>query len=544
MKAPSAILYVLICLVAGLRDAHTADVAPSAAAAACSSLTNGVNAAKFAQIADASTSILSAVIQPARRDIPETCRVEGIIAPQVGFLLYLPTTNWNGKFMMVGCGGACGMFLPFRIEPPLVRNYAVVTTDLGHKGGPANFSFAHNNIQGAIDFGYRGTHVTAVAAKELVAAFYAKPASRNYFMGCSTGGRQALIEAQQFPHDFEGIISGAPPLDQTGDSAFHLNWILRSNVGADKKPILTADRLPLIHDAVMAACDAPDGLKDGVLQNPLACTWDPGAIACPGGARGESCLSSDEVTVVRKIYSGATDSSGEKLYFGMPRGSEDQWPMLINIGDPPGTGAIGESMLRYGSFFHSPGTDYSVMDFDYDKDPPRLALMERIYNAQNPDLRKFKAAGGKLISFFGWNDNNIPGGAMVDYYETTMRTMGGEKATHDFYRLFMMPAVNHCQYGAGGGEADWITALENWVEKGQAPDQIIAHHMLREPYPLIPGEPWAQMARHPLPAGSFDRTRPLFPYPDVARWSGRGDSNQAATWIKAPRPAPPRTPAP
>ena len=514
-----------------------ADQSPAAstAAAACDSLTNGANAAKFARILDARTSVLTAKIVPAHRDLPETCRVEGLIAPNVGFLMYLPTSDWNGKFMMVGCGGACGVFLPFRIEPPLVRRYAVVTTDLGHKGGPANFGFAYNNIQGAIDFGFRATHVTAVAAKELVAAYYERRAGRNYYMGCSTGGRQGLMEAQQFPTDFEGILAGAPPLDQTGDSAFHLNWILRSNVGPNGKPILTPERLPLIHAAVLAACDARDGLKDGVLQNPRACGWDPGALQCTNGATAADCLSATEVAVVRKIYSGATNSKGEALYFGMPRGSEDQWPMLIDIGNPPGSGAIGASMLRYGSFFDFPGTTYSVMDFDYDRDPPRLALMERIYNVQNPDLRKFKAAGGKLISYHGWNDNNIPGGAMVDYYETATRTMGGEKATQEFYRLFMLPSVNHCQYGLGGGEVDWITTLENWVEHGIAPDRVTAHHMLTEPYPLIPGEPWAQMARHPLPPDAFDRTRPVFAYPDVARYSGKGDANQATTWGKAPR---------
>ena len=192
-------------------------------------------------------------------------------------------------------------------------------------------------------------------------------------------------------------------------------------------------------------------------------------------------------------------------------------------------------MLRYGSYFDFPGATYSVMDFDYDKDPPRLALMERLYNVQNPDLRKFKAAGGKLISFHGWNDNNIPGGAMVDYYEMATRAMGGEKATQEFYRLFMLPAVNHCQYGMGGGEVDWITALENWVEKGIAPDAVLAHHMVSEPYPLIPGEAWAQMARHPLRQGSFDRVRPVYAFPDVARYLGKGDPTQASSWAKAKR---------
>jgi len=411
----------------------------------------------------------------------------------------------------------------------------VVTSDLGHNGGPANFSFAYNNLAGAIDFGFRATHVTAVAAKELIDAFYERRAARNYFMGCSTGGRQGLMEAQQFPSDFDGILAGAPPLDQTGDSAYHLNWIVRSNIGKDRKPILTAEELPLIHAAVLAACDARDGLADGVLQDPRDCDWDPGAIQCKAGAAGDRCLSAEQVSVVRKIYSGATDSRGRALYFGMPRGSEDQWGMLINIGDPPGTGTIGESMLRYASYFDFPGPTYSVMDFDYDEDPPRLAVMERLYNVQNPDLRKFKAAGGKLISYHGWNDNNIPAGAMVDYYETVTRTMGGENPTREFYRLFMLPSVNHCQYGRGGGEVDWISVLEDWVEHGIAPDHVLAHHMLTEPYPPIPGEIWAQMARHPLPQGSFDRVRPVFAFPDVAVYSGKGDVALPSSWVKARR---------
>jgi feruloyl esterase len=511
---------------------------PATAAAACASLTSAANAQKFSRISDAVTSVFSAGIVPAHRDIPETCRVEGSVAPSVGFLLYLPTSDWNGKFMEIGCGGACGSFLPFRVEPPLVRHYAVVTSDLGHKGWAGDFSFAYNDLAAEMDFGWRATHVTAIAAKELVAAFYERKAARNYYMGCSTGGRQGLIEAQQFPTDFEGIIAGAPPLDQTGDSALHLNWIMRSNVGKDGTAILKADRLPLIHAAVLAACDAKDGLKDGVLQDPRTCNWDPASIACAAGATSTaSCLTADEVTVVRKIYSGATNSHGDKLYFGMPRGSEDQWPMLIAVGSPPGMGAIGDSMIRYGSFFDQPAP--GVMEFDYDRDPQRLAMMERLYNAQNPDLRKFKAAGGKMISFHGWNDNNIPAGASIDYYETTTRTMGGEAATRDFYRLFVLPSVDHCQYGLGGGEVDWITALENWVEKGEAPDQVIAHHMIKEPYDLIPGDIWAQMARHPLDPSTFDRTRPVYPFPDVARWSGKGDPDKAENWVKAARPKAP-----
>ena len=541
MRQPSRLFLVVLALVSGIPAVRAAanDRTSWAPATACAGLRSGANQARFAQIFEAHTSILSATILPAHRDIPETCRVEGVVAPTVGILLYLPTEHWNGKFMMVGCGGACGAFLPFRVEPPLVRGYAVVTTDMGHKGGPGDFAFAYQNLLGAVDFGWRATHVAAVAAKEIIPAFYTRPASRNYFMGCSTGGRQGLMEAQQFPTDFEGIIAGAPPLDEIGDSVYHLNWIERANVGADGQPILAPSKLPLIHAAVLAACDAEDGLKDGVLQDPRRCGWDPGALACRAGADPSTCLSAAEVAVVRKVYSGAVNSKGEALYYGMPRGSEDQWPMLLETGTPPGAGMIGESVMRYAAYFDFPGAKYSIMDFDYDRDPPRLEMMNRLYNVLNPDLRKLKAAGGKLISFHGWNDNNIPGGASVDYYEAVMRSMGGESATRAFYRLFMLPSVGHCQYGAGGGEVDWISALENWVEHGTAPDSVLAYHMRQEPYRLIPGEPWAEMARHPLDPATYDRDRPVYAYPDVARWSGKGNPDQASSWIKAPRvPAP------
>ena len=539
--SPGIVMLVLLPFAATPGNAAEADGPAGNVVAACTSLGKGESGVRFARIPDASTSVLTAEVVPAARDLPETCRVQGVIAPNVGFLLLMPTQKWNGKFMMTGCGGACGDFLPFRMEPPLVRGYAIVTTDMGHRGSPGNFAFAHNDLGAAMDFGWRATHVTAVAAKEIIDAFYTRRASRNYFVGCSTGGRQALMEAQQYPNDFEGIVAGAPPLDQTGDSAFHLNWIQRSNLGKDGRPILAASKLPLIKDAVLAACDAADGLKDGVLQDPRRCDWRPDALLCKAGADPASCLSAAEGEVVRKAYSGAVDSKGRALYFGMPRGSEDQWPMLLDVGNPPGNGAIGESMLRYASFFDFQGPGYSILDFDYDRDPARLATMERLYNVQNPDLRKFKAAGGKLLAFHGWNDNNIPAEALIDYYETTTRTMGGEAPTREFFRLFVLPSVNHCQYGAGGGEVDWITALENWVEKGQAPDAVTAHRMRQEPYPLIPGTRYAQMARHPLPPDSFDQTRPVYAYPDVARWSGKGAASAASSWVKAPRP---RTPAP
>jgi feruloyl esterase len=510
---------------------------------ACNNLLNAANTFKFANIPDAPTTIQSARVVAAERDLPEICLVEGQVAPTVGFLLRMPTKNWNGKFMMGGCGGPCGNYLVDRVDPALVRNYAVVSTDMGHKG--VGWMFAYNNLQGQLDFGYRATHVVAVAAKEIIAEYYEMRAKRNYFWGCSTGGRQAMVSAQRFPHDFEGIIAGAPVYNETGDAPLFLEWNLRANTGADGKAILKASKLPVIQNAVLRACDAIDGLEDGILRDPRQCDWDPADIQCPVGVVAESCLTSSESDVVRKIYEGASNSAGQPLYWGMPRGSEDQWSPIFVAPEEfqlARWGVPGTSITGYMAFSYPPGPAYSIMDFDYDRDPPRLALAETLFSAQNPDLRKFKAAGGKLILFHGWHDNNIPAEASIDYYETATRTMGGENATRDFFRLFMMPAVNHCRHGIGGGEVDWISYLEDWVENEKAPDYVIAHRMIEEPYPVLEGVrastsngTYTQMPRHPLDPGSFDQTRPVYAYPDVSQWSGRGRVEDAANWVKVAR---------
>lgn len=534
-------------LVAAVYALATPHAHAAGDAAACKALSDAAHAVQFANIPDAPTTILSAKLVPKggngsqmESDFPEICDVEGQIAPNIGFVLRMPTATWNGKFLMGGCGGPCGQYPLDRYDTALVRNYAVVVTDMGHKGN--NWLFNYNNLDAMIDFGYRSTHVTAVAAKDIIADFYGKRAARNYFWGCSTGGRQAMVEAQRFPKDFEGILAGAPVWHQTGNQLYFSLWATRVNVGADGKPILSSAKLPMIHDAVLAACDAIDGLKDGLLQDPRKCAWDPKSIQCKGAAA-PNCLTAAEADVVQKIYDGARNSKGEKLYWGMARGSEDQWaPIWINsdgkfgtaLGDPSGKALV----MSYRSFYYAPGPGYSLFDFDYDRDPQRLELTEGIYNAQNPDLRKFKRAGGKLILYTGWNDNNIPPEAAIDYYDTATRTMGGAAATTDFFRLFLMPAVNHCQNGLGGGELDWISALETWVEQGKAPEQVIAYHLTKEEYPRmdrLAGDRSTRYPRHPLDPNLYDRSRPVFAYPDVAKWSGKGDPNQASTWVKARR---------
>ena len=518
----------------------------AAAEDACKSIGSGyeasANATRFANIPDATTSIVSNRIVAAEpaHDLPEYCRVEAQIAPTIGLLLRMPTSGWNGKLLMGGCGGPCGLYLADRTDPALARGYATVSTDMGHKG--IGWIFADQNLQGEIDFGSRATHLTAVAAKVIVETFYAQQARHAYFNGCSTGGRQAMVEAERFPDDFDGIIAGAPPYYETGDTPLFLSWGARVNIGADGKTILGAEKLPMIHQAVLNACDEQDGATDGILQNPANCHWDPAAIACKAGAASAECLTPPQVEVVRKIYDGASNSRGHKLYFGMARGSELNWaPGFLNTDGKPGTylagfGGPGNSLLNYGAFYYSQGAQYDAMKFDYDHDLPKMAVIESLYNAQNPDLRAFEETGGKLILYHGWDDNQIPPMASVDYYETATRVSGGADKTEKFFRLFMLPGVGHCRGGVGGGEVDWITSLEDWVEHGKAPESVLAHRMAVEPYPTekIGDDLIMRFPHYPLAAGSYVSERPVYPYPSVAHWTGSGDSKHAAGWVAAP----------
>ncbi len=510
---------------------------PSNLAAACVMLgrSSPEVARRLAAIPDAPTIVFSATVIPAggngnpiQKDYPEHCRIEGQIAPTIGFELRLPTQTWNGKFMMGGCGGPCGYFLSDRIDPALVRNYAVVVTDMGHKG--QGWMFADNNIQGMIDFGYRSTHVTAVAAKEIINEFYGTRASRNYFNGCSTGGRQGLVEAQRYPDDFDGIVAGAPPWKQTGHQPYASYWPAYANM-KDGKPILDRSKLPMLHKAVLAKCDAADGLADGIIQNPLACNFKPSDIACKRGEALGNCLTNEEAAVVAKIYQGPVTSKGILLHRGQAKGSELNWTAFLGDNGNPGAAYDPiDSTLHHLAFLPSPGPTYRVQQFDFDRDPPRLASNDAFFNHTNPDLGRLKANGGKLILFHGWNDDNgIPPELAIDYYKMVEQTMGGWEQTQDFLRLFMMPAMNHCRGGIGGGEIDWISAIENWVERGSPPEQVIVHHLAGD-YIRAGGQ--MRLGRHPLHAMEYDRSRPVYAYPGIARYRGSGDPALPASWMR------------
>lgn len=464
----------------------------------------------FATLPDAPTTISSAVDVPASADLPAHCQVRGFVAPQVRFEVRLPR-DWNGKFLHQGCGGLCGDVQPATCDDALARRYAIAVTDLGHQGQPWQSAWAYNNLPAEVDFAYRATHVVTVAAKAIVARHYGKPPTRSYFRGCSTGGRQGLVEAQRFPGDFDGIIAGAPVLDETGVAALHLMWSGQANLDAEGKPLLAPAHVELLHATVLEACDGLDGKRDGILDDPRRCTFDPAALACPGDAPAATCLTTAQQGAVRRIYEGARNSRGEALFAGgMSRGSEYEWvPNFVGRNGPavfaPG-GPIRE-LYQYLLFMPDPGPNAPVTTFDFDRDPPRLALMESLYTAQNPDLSAFRARGGKLILYHGWDDAEIPPALMLRYFDRLQATMGGAKATAQFARLYMLPGVAHCRRGPGADTADWLTHLERWVEEGKAPGAVDTFHLTTEQNYLGLPRP-----RFPLPAAGYDRVKVLVPF--------------------------------
>lgn len=488
----------------------------------------------FQAVPDAPTAITAATLVPAANGVPAHCRVQGYVLPQIVFDLQLPVaTEWNGKFLMQGCGGLCGAAQAATCEDVLARDYAVITTDMGHTGPAWQTLWARNNLQAELDFAYRATHVVAVAAKAVVASYYGKPHSRAYFRGCSTGGRQGLIEAQRFPADFDGIIAGAPVFSETGIAALHLIWSGRANLDAAGKPILTVADVERLHESVLAACDAKDGVQDRIIENPARCEWEPERLRCTTSATSD-CLDDAKIAAARRLYDGARDSAGRALTpGGLAKGSEYEWVPYFVGRDGPATfdprGAAG-ALYRDLLFMPDPDPASSAADFDFDRDPPRLALMESLYTPMNPDLRAFKARGGKLILYHGWDDAEIPAPHMLDYHALVERTMGGDEATQAFLRLFMLPGVAHCRRGPGADAVDWLGYLERWVEEGVAPDEVLTHHLAKEEnYLGLPRK------RFPLAAEEFDRVRPVYAYPQTARYVGKGDPAAATSWRRAKR---------
>lgn len=509
-----AILLLIIGSSAITGSVARASVPPDALGAAqCKAL----ESADFSGIQEAPTMVTQANLVEPSGEMPAYCQVEGYVTPNVGFNLVLPLSNWNGKFLERGCGGDCGISSTAEVlnlcSDPLRRGYACIISDMGHKGWGG--LWAYNNLQAQVNFGYRGAHVIALAGKAITEYFYTKPPKYSYFSGCSTGGRQALVEAQRFPWDFDGIIAGAPWINDS-DSTMQYVWndVVLSN--KDGKPLLSRDDLELVHNAALRKCDMDDGVKDGIIGNPLACNFDPGELVCKS-EKNSKCITRAQADAVKKVYSGPTNSKGEKLYTGgSPIGSELAW---AGVGLSNGNSwAI--PYFRY-EVLPPAGPNWQESDFNFDRDYKRFdgGTQESLLNAANPDLRRFKSNGGKLILFQGGMDFDVVPANTIDYYQTVESTMGGRAQTQKFFRLFMIPGMEHCSGGPGAFAIDYLSYLENWVERGQAPDLMLGAHVEGP----IKGFPLSRND-HIL------FTRPVYPYPLQAKYTGSGDPNDASNF--------------
>jgi feruloyl esterase len=433
-------------------------------------------------------------------DLPAFCRVTATIKPtsdsDIQIEVWMPSTNWNGKFEGNGNGGWTGSINPATLAVGLRRGYATAMTDTGHEGGSGSFALGHP--EKLIDFGYRSTHEMTVKAKIILMAFYGREPAISYFNGCSAGGKQGLTEAQLFASDYSGIISGAPGNNWTHMMA-QIVWVAQA-VHKDDASYIPPAKYPALHQAALAACDAKDGVKDGVIDDPTKCKFDPKAIRCKG-ADSPACLTDAQVEAARKIYSPPKNPRTKlDIYPGFEPGSELGWGQFV-AGPTPTTFAT--DLFKY-VVFKNPDWDYKTLNFDSD-----VALADKLDNADNatdPNLKGYFEHGGKLLQYHGWSDQLIAPMNSPNYFASVEKSIGNAAKVADSYRLFMAPGMSHCQGGEGPSNFDMLTALEQWVEQGKAPDRIVASHMT---------------------GGKADRTRPLCPYPQVAVYNGKGSTDDA-----------------
>jgi feruloyl esterase len=478
-------------------------------------------------ILDAATEVTHAQLVGATADLPAFCDLQGIVKPDIGFELRLPVERWNQKFFELGRGGFCRAITMEECDTPLRKGYSCAITDHGHKTMGSDDIWYHDNLQARVDCGFRATHVTAVVGKVLTEKFYQQQPLHSYYMGCSTGGRLGLVEAEKFPWDFDGIIAGAAPITKSS-AGLGLTWNALAPLDTNGKALLSVADVRLLAAAVVAQCDRDDGVADGVVGAPLQCHFDPASLQCRAG-QSSSCLSAPQVAAVRKMYGGPVTSKGVKLYSGtLLPGSELNWiDTYVSQGGEPSI--IFGSMNDMFRNINNPGRGdgWNIRQFNWDEDYKQVGIMEALNSGSNPDLRAFKATGGKLLVYHGLADELVTPGNMIDFYQTVQRTMGGSAATTDFMRLFMVPGLNHCSGGTGATVIDYIAALEAWVEQGTAPDKLIGAH-------LKPAAP-AGAARHlPIDAANTLFTRPHYAYPMRAQYAGTGDPNSASSFRPVP----------
>jgi feruloyl esterase len=452
---------------------------------------------------------------PATPDTPEHCRVSGQIQPEIRFEVNLPAV-WNGRLYMFGNGGYAGEPLdaPGRMATTrraLVRGFAVAQTNTGHDAAVEPLGTFAVSSQKVLDYAYRAVHLTALTAKKILQTYYPGTLRRSYFDGCSTGGRQGLISAQRFPDDFDGIVVGAPVLNFSGTMISYV-----TNQRALAAAPIASEKLKIVADAVYAKCDAIDGVADGLIDDPRLCAFKPSTDLprCANDAEGPACFTSAQLRALDSIY-GGTKRNGADFFPGQPPGAEIAtagaigttsgwmpWYVAPPNGRPIQTN-FGDTFFKYLAFGR-PSVTYDWLTFNADADLERLEWARSVLDATDPDLSRFQARGGKIVSYFGWADPALNPLMGVAYYESVAQKMGS--GTADFYRMFMVPGMFHCGGGVGTSTFDAFTPLVEWVEKGIAPRSISASRLVDN---------------------KVVRTRPLCPYPEVAKYKGSGSIDEA-----------------
>jgi feruloyl esterase len=438
------------------------------------------------------------------KSAPAFCRVTATLTPtpdsDIKIEVWMPAENWNGKLVGIGNGVWAGSISYSALADPLAKGYATVATDTGHVGSGMDAKFAVGHKEKLIDFGYRAVHEMTVKAKAFIAAYYGKKEQRSFWVSCSTGGRQGLMEAYRYPKDYDGISSMAPANPMVGLMIDTL-WTGYVAMKEDARR-LSAAKINAVHKAFIDQCDEKDGLKDGIAGDPEYCKFDPGSIQCKEGDR-DDCLTAPQVAAMRDIYGGPRNPrTGEQIFAGFVPGSEQQLMALIGGKEPF---PVATSYFR-DIVFSNPQWDFK--SFDYDKD---LAASYKagsdLVDVPSDGLAKFFEGGGKLLLSHGWSDGLIPAANTASFYKAMMAKMNSRKA-QDSVRLFMLPGVGHCGGGDAPSVTDMLSAIDQWVEKGKAPDRIIASN----------------------PPNQKPMSRPLCPYPQVAKYKGSGNADDAANF--------------
>jgi len=505
------IIIPLLAMAAGCLPAMAATPATAktdahlAATTDCAALL-GVD---FSRDPEAPIALLSAKVVAASGKTPEYCAVTGYVQPQIQFEVRLPTTSWNGRYFQIGCGGFCGFVNIAGCGDVLAQDFVVAADNMGHVGNILKEPLWGSDPAARRDYGARSTHATAVAAKRITAAFYGLRPAYSYFRGCSTGGREGLMEAQHQPGDFDGIVAGDPAFAGRLGAIANV-WDAQHLFKPDNSLVVSKPMIAFLHDAVIKACDGIDGVKDGIIADPRRCRFDVGTLGCKDGGEGSDCFSRAQLVAIKAVYDGPRDSKNRRLFpGGSVFGSEGSW-----AGDDRMT--LSEGALRFLMFPENPPLSYTYRDFDFDRDlgkvEAQVALYDPVAPHTAPDLSAFQKRGGRLILYHGWADQGVSPLGTLDYYAQVHSRQGGLAKTRDWFRLFMVPGMYHCRGGNAPNSFDFMPAIIAWVEHGIAPDGVVATQK---------------------DGDKIVRTRPLYAYPAYAEYDGKGDVDAAASWHPA-----------